>query len=105
MGVDPSWTTRQLRTPPSAASKRAVSRAAGSVATGVVTGAGRGSADERVRLATETEGAMAALEGVARAMGAGERGNEELARMLAPKPGQTLIDIGSGLGGPSRYLA
>jgi sarcosine/dimethylglycine N-methyltransferase len=30
---------------------------------------------------------------------------EELARMLAPKPGQTLIDIGSGLGGPSRYLA
>jgi ubiquinone/menaquinone biosynthesis C-methylase UbiE len=30
---------------------------------------------------------------------------EELARMLAPKPGQTLIDVGSGLGGPSRYLA
>jgi ubiquinone/menaquinone biosynthesis C-methylase UbiE len=30
---------------------------------------------------------------------------EELARMLAPKPGQTLVDIGSGLGGPSRYLA
>jgi ubiquinone/menaquinone biosynthesis C-methylase UbiE len=30
---------------------------------------------------------------------------EELARMLAPSPGQTLIDIGSGLGGPSRYLA
>lgn len=30
---------------------------------------------------------------------------EELARMLAPKRGQTLVDIGSGLGGPSRYLA
>ncbi len=30
---------------------------------------------------------------------------EELARMLAPTPGQSLIDIGSGLGGPSRYLA
>ena len=30
---------------------------------------------------------------------------EELARMLAPTPGQRLIDIGSGLGGPSRYLA
>ena len=30
---------------------------------------------------------------------------EELARMLAPQPGQALIDIGSGLGGPSRYLA
>jgi MPBQ/MSBQ methyltransferase len=29
----------------------------------------------------------------------------ELARMLAPEPGQTLADIGSGLGGPSRYLA
>jgi SAM-dependent methyltransferase len=30
---------------------------------------------------------------------------EELADMLAPRPGQTLLDIGSGLGGPSRYLA
>jgi SAM-dependent methyltransferase len=30
---------------------------------------------------------------------------EDLARMLAPKPGQTLVDVGSGLGGPSRYLA
>jgi alkylation response protein AidB-like acyl-CoA dehydrogenase len=43
---------------------------------------GRGSSDERVTLATETEGAMAALEGVARAMCSGERGNDELARML-----------------------
>jgi len=42
----------------------------------------KGSADERVGLATEVEGAMAALEGVARAMVAGERGNDELARML-----------------------
>lgn len=30
---------------------------------------------------------------------------EELARMLAPKPGQRVLDIGSGLGGPARYLA
>ncbi|HLJ19426.1 MAG TPA: acyl-CoA dehydrogenase family protein [Stellaceae bacterium] len=43
---------------------------------------GRGSAVDRVRLASETEGAMAALEGIARAMLAGERGNEDLARMV-----------------------
>jgi alkylation response protein AidB-like acyl-CoA dehydrogenase len=42
----------------------------------------RAGAEERVRLATETEGAMAALEGVARAMLAGERDNDQLARML-----------------------
>ena len=42
----------------------------------------RGGATERVSLATEVEGAMAALEGIARAMLAGERGNDELARML-----------------------
>src|SRR6185369_6363538 len=29
----------------------------------------------------------------------------ELARMLAPMPGQRLLDVGSGLGGPARYLA
>src|SRR5438874_4604204 len=34
MGVPPSRTTRQLRTPPSAASRRAVSRATGSAGTG-----------------------------------------------------------------------
>lgn len=33
------------------------------------------------------------------------RATEELAQMLAPTPGQKLVDIGSGLGGPSRYLA
>jgi alkylation response protein AidB-like acyl-CoA dehydrogenase len=44
--------------------------------------AGRGGATERVSLATELEGAMAALEGIARAMAAGERGNDELARMI-----------------------
>lgn len=42
----------------------------------------RGGPAERVSLATELEGAMAALEGIARGMMAGERGNEELARML-----------------------
>jgi alkylation response protein AidB-like acyl-CoA dehydrogenase len=42
----------------------------------------RGGAAERVSLAMEVEGAMAALEGIARAMLAGERGNDELARML-----------------------
>jgi alkylation response protein AidB-like acyl-CoA dehydrogenase len=42
----------------------------------------KGGADERVSVATEVEGAMAALEGVARAMLDGERGNDELARML-----------------------
>jgi ubiquinone/menaquinone biosynthesis C-methylase UbiE len=30
---------------------------------------------------------------------------KELAEMLAPKPSERLLDIGSGLGGPSRYLA
>jgi alkylation response protein AidB-like acyl-CoA dehydrogenase len=42
----------------------------------------RGGAAERVSLAAEVEGAMAAVEGIARAMPAGERGNDELARML-----------------------
>jgi alkylation response protein AidB-like acyl-CoA dehydrogenase len=42
----------------------------------------RGGAGERVNLAAEVEGAMAALEGVARAMCAGERGNDMLARMI-----------------------
>ena len=42
----------------------------------------KGGSVERVGLAAEVEGAMAALEGVARAMLAGERGNDQLARML-----------------------
>jgi ubiquinone/menaquinone biosynthesis C-methylase UbiE len=33
------------------------------------------------------------------------RATEELAQMLAPKGGERLLDIGSGLGGPARYLA
>jgi alkylation response protein AidB-like acyl-CoA dehydrogenase len=42
----------------------------------------RGDAGERINLTAEVEGAMAALEGVARAMSAGERGNDMLARMI-----------------------
>jgi alkylation response protein AidB-like acyl-CoA dehydrogenase len=42
----------------------------------------RAGASERVALATETEGAMAALEGVARAMEAGERDNAQFGRMM-----------------------
>jgi alkylation response protein AidB-like acyl-CoA dehydrogenase len=47
-----------------------------------VLAANRGGPGERVRLAAELEGAMAALEGIARGMLAGERGNDELARVL-----------------------
>jgi len=42
----------------------------------------KGGAIERVNLASEVEGAMAALEGVARTMRPGDGGNDELARML-----------------------
>jgi SAM-dependent methyltransferase len=35
----------------------------------------------------------------------GRRGTEELAQMLAPLPSDHVIDIGSGIGGPARYLA
>nr|WP_294544802.1 methyltransferase domain-containing protein [uncultured Rhodopila sp.] len=35
----------------------------------------------------------------------GRRGTEELARMLAPLASDHVIDIGSGIGGPARYLA
>lgn len=44
--------------------------------------AGRGDANERVQLTTELEGAMAALEGVARAMMTGERGEGILVQSL-----------------------
>jgi alkylation response protein AidB-like acyl-CoA dehydrogenase len=47
-----------------------------------VLAAGRGTPAERTRLATEVEGAMAGLECVARAMGAGERDNDTLAQSL-----------------------
>jgi alkylation response protein AidB-like acyl-CoA dehydrogenase len=43
---------------------------------------GKGDTTERVRLAAELEGAMAAVEGIARAMGEGERGNDALARII-----------------------
>jgi SAM-dependent methyltransferase len=35
----------------------------------------------------------------------GRRGTEELARMLAPLATDHVLDIGSGIGGPARYLA
>jgi SAM-dependent methyltransferase len=35
----------------------------------------------------------------------GRRATETLARMLAPRTSDHVIDIGSGIGGPSRYLA
>src|SRR5260370_38077988 len=35
----------------------------------------------------------------------GPEATEELARLLAPSPGTHVLDIGSGLGGPARYLA
>jgi alkylation response protein AidB-like acyl-CoA dehydrogenase len=47
-----------------------------------VLASGRGSPAERVNLAAQTEGAMAALEGVARAMPLGEWANHALARVL-----------------------
>jgi alkylation response protein AidB-like acyl-CoA dehydrogenase len=53
-----------------------------SALTECVLASGKGNAAERVKLVTEVEGAVAALEGIARAMVAGERGNEDLARML-----------------------
>ena len=43
---------------------------------------GRGSASDRLSLATDLEGAMTALEGIARGMCEGEHGNAALARML-----------------------
>jgi alkylation response protein AidB-like acyl-CoA dehydrogenase len=58
----------------------------------------RGGAAERVSLAMEVEGAMAALEGIARAMQAGERGNDELARMLLARYAvQAAIDRAASL--------
>lgn len=35
----------------------------------------------------------------------GAEATEELARLLAPLPGMQVLDVGSGLGGPARYLA
>jgi alkylation response protein AidB-like acyl-CoA dehydrogenase len=58
----------------------------------------RGGAAERVSLAADVEGAMAALEGIARAMLAGERDNDELARMLLVRYAvQTAIDGAASL--------
>jgi len=57
-----------------------------------------GAASGRVAMATELESAMAALEGIARAMGEGERGNDELARMLMVRyAAQAAIDRAASL--------
>lgn len=44
--------------------------------------AGRGGATDRVAVAAELEGAMAAVEGIARGVDAGDRRNDDLGRML-----------------------
>jgi alkylation response protein AidB-like acyl-CoA dehydrogenase len=57
-----------------------------------------GGAGERVNLAADVEGAMAAVEGVAQAMSAGERGNDLLARMILVRYAiQGAIDRGASL--------
>jgi alkylation response protein AidB-like acyl-CoA dehydrogenase len=57
-----------------------------------------GTAAGRVAMATELEAAMAALEGVARAMDAGEAGNDELARMILVRyAAQAALDRASAL--------
>jgi alkylation response protein AidB-like acyl-CoA dehydrogenase len=58
----------------------------------------RGGPTERVSLATEMEGSMSALEGIARGMAAGERGNDEMARMLLVRYSiQSAIDRAASL--------
>ncbi len=58
-----------------------------------VLAAGRGGPMEQLALAQEVETSMAALEGIARAMVAGEFGNDELARMILVRYGvQASID-------------
>jgi SAM-dependent methyltransferase len=37
--------------------------------------------------------------------GRGVAGTEDIAARLAPKPGERLLDIGSGIGGPARWFA
>jgi len=69
----------------------------------------RGGAAERVSLATELEGGMSALEGVARAMHPGEGGNDELARMLLVRFSvQAAIDRAASLAiellGPAAFI-
>ena len=57
-----------------------------------------GAAAGRVAMATDLENAMAALEGIARAMGGGERGNDELARMIMVRyAAQAAIDRAASL--------
>jgi alkylation response protein AidB-like acyl-CoA dehydrogenase len=69
----------------------------------------RGGPVERVSLAAELEGAMSALEGVARSMHPGEGGNDELARMLLVRYSvQAAIDRAAALAaellGPAAFI-
>jgi alkylation response protein AidB-like acyl-CoA dehydrogenase len=57
-----------------------------------------GTSAGRMAMATELESAMAAIEGVARAMGEGQRGNDELARMIMVRyAAQAAIDRAASL--------
>ena len=37
--------------------------------------------------------------------GRGALASDELVALLEPQPGETILDIGSGLGGPARWIA
>lgn len=72
---------------------------------------GRGGLMERLRAALREEGVdpdrptIADLAPFDHFHGRGVEATEELAGLLAVKPADRLLDIGSGIGGPARYLA
>ena len=71
---------------------------------------GKGTAIERVTIAADVEGAMAALEGIARGMIEGQRGNSQLAQMLLARYSvQSAVDRAASLAvellGGSAFMA